>query len=191
MTEHDLWYYRFGVSEEKRWYRRVIVPSFDALGNLNYFTARAIDKNRKPKYDNPDSDKTSIVFNEICVDWTSRLVLCEGPFDYVKCGENAVPLLGSDLNESSLLFNMITAHATPVALALDTDMKSTKTIEAAKKLLEYGISVDVVDLGGVPDPGTMTKRQFAAVLDAAKPFSWSSAFTTRLEAASKMTLSLQ
>lgn len=190
MTEHDLWYYRFGVSDERRWHRRIIVPSFDADGNLNYFTARAIDRDRKPKYDNPDCDKMGIVFNEICVDWSALLVLCEGPFDYVKCGENAVPLLGSDLNENSLLFNRIIAHSTPIALAFDSDMKSTKTIYAAKKLLEYGVAVKIVDLDAVKDPGDMSKEQFFRALAAARPFSWSSAFTTKLGTASQMTLAL-
>ena len=190
LTERDLWYYKFGISESYRWKRRVIMPSFDASGVLNYFVARAIDPWRMPKYDNADGHKTEIIFNELNVDWSQRLVLCEGPFDYVKCGQNAVPLLGSDINENSALFNAIVAHGTPIALALDTDMKSTKAIIVAKKLIKYGIDVTVVDLGEFDDPGKMTTRQMMIAVKKAAPYSWKQSFTTKLNAASKLSLTL-
>jgi hypothetical protein len=188
MDEHDLWYYKFGFSQERRWNRRVIMPSFDAHGVLNYFIARAIDSERKPKYDNPDCKKTEIIFNEINIDWTQRLTLCEGPFDYVKCGENSTPLLGSDLDEDSALFNAITVHNTPVAIALDTDMRSSKMITLAKKFTLYGNDVVMVDLGGVDDPGKMTRVQMRNAIASAEPHTWVNDFNTRLAAASKMTL---
>ena len=115
LSQDDLWFFKIGTSDENRWRRRVIVPSFDVHGQLNYFVARAIDENRRPKYDNPDVDRVPIIFNEINVDWSKRVILCEGAFDAFKCGENAIPMLGSDLNEQSALFNAIVAHATPVS----------------------------------------------------------------------------
>jgi DNA primase len=190
LTERDLWYFKLGISDEGRWYRRVIVPSFDANGELNYFVARAIDKFKRPKYDNPDFDKLPIIFNELNIDWTQRLVICEGTFDMFKCGDNAVPLLGSDLNEESALFNMILASGTPVALALDGDMWETKTIKIAKKLAEYDIDVVLVDTRPFGDPGTATREQFKEALAAAEPLSWAAAFRTRLGRASRTTLAL-
>lgn len=190
LTERDMWYFKLGISDEARWKRRVIVPSFDAEGHLNYFVARAIDRLRKPKYDNPDFDKLPIIFNELNVDWTQRLTLCEGSFDMFKCNENAVPLLGSDLNEESALFNAILANGTPVALALDGDMWETKTLKAAKKLADYDIDVVLVDTRPFGDPGTATKEQFRQALAAARPFDWESSFLTRLGRASRTTLAM-
>lgn len=190
LTERDLWYFKLGVSDEPRWSRRVIVPSFDGTGQLNYFVARAIDKGKKPKYDNPDFDKLPVIFNELNVDWTQRLVICEGAFDMFKCGDNAVPLLGSDLNEESALFNAILVNNTPVAVALDGDMWETKALKAAERLAEYNIDVVMVDTRPFGDPGTATKEQFKEALDAAQPLDWASAFRTRLGRASRTTLSL-
>ena len=60
--------------------RRVIIPSFDSEGFLNYFTARAIDESTR-KYVNPKVKRTDIIFNELNVDWKKELVIVEGPFD--------------------------------------------------------------------------------------------------------------
>lgn len=190
LTERDQWYYRLGVSNEPQWYRRIIMPSFGPDGELNYFTGRAIDRQRMPKYDNPEADKTSIVFNELFVDWSRRLVICEGPFDYVKCGDNAVPLLGSSLNEESRLFNMITLHSTPVAVALDEELKNSTTQRVARKLVEYDIDVVIVDITGHGDPGEMTRKEFTHRLAQARAYSWKGALLGRLQDVAAMDLSL-
>lgn len=190
LSERDLWYFRIGVSDEPRWKRRAIVPSFDGEGEVNYFVARTIDKKRNPKYDNPDIDsKLHIIFNEMNVDWTSRLVLCEGSFDMFKCGDNVVPLLGSTLNEESALFNSILINSTPIAIALDADMWFTKTPKIAKKLAEYDVDVTIVDTRSFTDPGSATKDQFKEALSVAKPFSWFDTFQNKLNHAAGMSLS--
>lgn len=181
LTDRDAWYFKFGVSDEQRWKRRVIMPSFDCNGELNYFAARAVDKDKKPKYDNPDVDKNPIVFNEINLDWTKRLVLCEGPFDLVKCPENSTALLGSDLDERHEIFNKILLHGTPVALALDGDMWGKKTPKIVKKLQEYDVDVIIVDVRPWGDPGNMTKAEFVDALSIAKPLFWEDRFLTKLD----------
>jgi len=190
LTDHDAWYFKFGVSDETRWKRRVIMPSFDSRGELNYFAARAIDKNRKPKYDNPDADKNPIVFNEINIDWTKRLTLVEGPFDLVKCPENATALLGSDLDERHEVLNQILLHNTPVALALDGDMWNKKMPKIVKKLQEYDVDVVVVDVRPWGDPGNMSKAEFEKALSDAKPLEWNDIFGDRLKKAMEISLRL-
>lgn len=190
VTERDLWYFRLGFTDDDlRWRRRIIIPSFDSSGQLNYFVGRAIDEQRKPKYDNPDVDKLPIIFNEMNVDWNQRLLLCEGAFDLMKCPDNSVPLLGSDLNEESALFNAILVNSTPVNLALDADMWFTKTQRLAKKLSEYNIDVRVVDVREFGDPGKApTKKRMKEAVDAAKPYEWTDSFLTRLERAASTSL---
>ena len=186
VSARDLWYFKLGYSNEPVWQRRVIMPSFDSTGELNLYVGREIDKFRKPKYEMPEGDRKHVIFNEINVDWTRRVVLCEGAFDLMKCGDNAVPMLGSDLNEEGALFNAIVAHGTPIALAMDADMRTTKMPRVAQKLADYDIDVIVVS---VPtDPGDMSKQEFAAALKAAQPYDWHQTFLDRLEFASKVAL---
>jgi hypothetical protein len=188
LSEKDIWKNRLGISSEKRWYRRVIFPSFDVEGNLNFFSARTIDADVFPKYDTPPADKLPIIFNELFVDWTKELVLCEGPFDAIKCGDNVVPLLGSSLSEESYLFEKIVINRTPVALALDADMFDTKTPIIAKKLQEYTIPVRVVRVQ--TDPGDMTHEDFALALKNAEEPNWKNVMTNKLKKATSVSLSL-
>ena len=186
VSQDDMWYYKLGYSSEAQWHRRVIMPSFDRDGELNHFVARTIDRGRRPKYDSPEGDRRQVIFNEINVDWSRQLVVCEGSFDLMKCGDNAVPLLGSDLNEESALFNAIIAHGTPVALALDADMRLTKAPRMARKLTDYNVDVSMVD---VPtDPGDASRQEFKAALAAARPFDWQRTFLDRLSHASSIRL---
>lgn len=178
ISQEDMWKYKFGISRDSRWVSRVIVPSFDVNGVLNHFVARGINNKVFPKYDMPDVTKTSIVFNELFVDWTKQLVLCEGVFDAFNCGENATPLLGSDLSEESYLFEKIIVNNTPIALALDEDMRYTKTPKVIKKLEQYNISTVLVDIKD--DPGSMSKQQFQDALGNAKQLTWSQVTQDRL-----------
>jgi hypothetical protein len=158
LLEHDFWYYKLGTSDDPRWRRRLLMPSFDATGTLNFFVGRAIDDKRRPKYDNPDTPKKDFIFNELNVDWTQRLVICEGPLDLVKCGDNAVPLLGSMLTEDFLLFEKILLNRTPVALALDCRDMKWKMQKYARKLAEYDLDVVIVDTGEKNDPGEIVGK---------------------------------
>lgn len=189
LDDRDAWYFKFGLSNETRWRRRIIMPSFDAIGNLNYFTARAIDKEKKPKYDNPEVDKNPVVFNEINLVWDKRIMLVEGPFDLVKCPENTTALLGSDLDERHELFNKILLNGTPVDLALDGDMWYSKTPKIVKKLQEYNVDVRIVDVRPWGDPGSMSRSEIESALRDATTPTWNDSFLKKLERASRFSMS--
>jgi hypothetical protein len=99
------------------------------------------------------------VFNEINIDWNEELTLVEGPFDLMKCNDNATCLLGSGLARDALLFNKIVENKTPIVLALDADMKN-KTMSLAKRLHEFDIQVRILKTDGFEDVGEMSKKQF-------------------------------
>lgn len=187
VTERDMWYFKLGRSNDPMWFRRVMIPSFDARGQLNYLVGRAVDR-QKRRYENEEVERTSIIFNEININWSKRLVICEGPFDMMKCGDNATCLLGASLNENHMLFDKIVTNSTPIALALDRSaMRNTLSI--ARKLTEYDIDVLVVDLGDHKDPGEMTKAAFKTALAAARPYTWKFDIKSKMKRASKVTLS--
>ena len=188
LTEEDMWYYKLGVSSESELTRRVVVISFDSIGKLNYYSARSLNGS-KPKYVNSKTQRLNIIFNEIYIDWNKPLVLCEGPFDMFKCGQNVTCLLGSELNEEYKLFDQIVIHNTPVILSLDADMKS-KSRRFAKKLSEYDIDVSMIDIGSFHDPGQMSKQEFSNCLTNVKKCSWNNMFNDRLTRASKISMEI-
>jgi hypothetical protein len=190
LSDKDVWYFKLGVSEEHRWKRRIIMPSFDVEGNLNYFVARAIDRDKKPKYDTPDVDKNPIIFNDLNLSWDKRLILVEGSFDLVKCPENSTAILGSDLDERHEIFNKILLYNTPIALALDGDMWDKKTPKIVKKLQEYNVDVVVVDVRPWGDPGNMSKSEFEEALSSAKTMTWNDNFNRKLKNAMEVSFRL-
>jgi hypothetical protein len=159
LTTRDFWYYKLGTCSRGRFRRRVIVPSFDINGELNYLVGRAIDEDTKMKYINAKVAKKDVIFNEINIDWKQELTLVEGPFDLFKCSSNATCLLGSHFTEEYRLCQEIIRNSTPILLAMDEDVKA-KEHEYAKMLSSYGISVRILPMGSHSDVGEMTRSEF-------------------------------
>lgn len=135
---------------------RVVIPSFNEDGDVNYFVARAYGKDWM-KYKNPPASR-DIIFNELYVDFESDLVIVEGVFDAIVAG-NAVPILGSSLRDGSKLLKRIVEHDTPVYIALDPDVE-TKAMKLIKKMLTFDIEVYKIDITPYADVGEMTKTEF-------------------------------
>jgi hypothetical protein len=159
LTESDLWRYKFGTCTSGAHRRRVIFPSFDSDGALNYWSSRTIDNDKLPKYKNVKAKRNEIIFNDLNIEWNKPLVLVEGPFDLVKCAVNSTCLLGSVLDEKFALFHKIVINKTPVILALDADAND-KSHKIANKLYEFGIDVNVMPLGKFNDVGEMSRQDF-------------------------------
>ena len=160
ITERDLWYFKIGISNEWPWTNRLLFPSFDRNGNFNYMVGRSWLKNTEYPYWDTPIDATSIIFNEINIDWKKEITLIEGVLDLVKCDDNSVPLLGSDLKAYSALFAMIIKHETPVLLAMDKDMAYNKMPGIVNLFLKAGIKLRVLEMGQFEDVGDMTKEEF-------------------------------
>jgi DNA primase len=97
---------------------RIIVPSYDKNGDINYFLGRSYGWS-KMKYKNPEVSKMDIVFNEEKINWDSNVYIVEGVFDHIPI-PNSIPLLGKVLNDHILegLEKKLTAK---VIIVLDSD----------------------------------------------------------------------
>lgn len=164
ILEKDILKWKIGYCNKGEYKNRIIVPSFNENGDLNYFIARSYGK-EWPPYKNPDVSK-DIVFNELYVDFKNEIVLVEGVFDAIKA-ENAVPILGSSLREDSKLFQKIVKWDTTVYIALDPDAEK-KAMVLIRSLLLYGIEVYKIDVTGYKDVGEMSKEKFLERKKAAK-----------------------
>ena len=153
-TDRDVLTWKIGFCDYGEYQGRIIIPSFDEDGNVNFFVARSYTDDWM-KYKNPKVSK-DIIFNEINVDWSEDVILTEGVFDAMKC-QNAVPLLGSTLRENSILFQKICEFKPNIYLALDEDAKA-KEFGIAKKLREYGIKVMSISISGYSDIGEMPQE---------------------------------
>lgn len=155
ISNANMWKYRLGACTSGQMRRRLIIPSFDVDGDLNYYCAREIDGSSRMKYINAPIPKKEIVFNEIMIDWKKPVTLVEGPLDAVLGGQNVICLLGSHLAHDSKVFRRIVENRIPVYMSLDYDAKE-KSEKISKMLHSFDIDVfeinlpedkDVADIG--------------------------------------------
>jgi len=107
ITEEMIEKYKIGYSSVGDFAYRIIVPSYDKEGILNYFVARAFTP-KKMKYKNPAVPKDEIIFNEGLIDWTKDVYLVEGVFDSFFL-DNPIVMLGKKM--SKLLFESLYTKA--------------------------------------------------------------------------------
>ena len=164
ITKKDILKWKIGYCVDGEYAGRIIVPSFDLDGDINYYIGRTYSDDW-PKYTNPKVLK-NIIFNHLYLDFDEDLVIVEGVFDAIKASDNSVPLLGSTLTERSKLFMEIVKNDTVVYLALDSDVEK-KTNKLIKLFLKYDIEVHKVDIQPYDDVGEMTKEEFKTRKDSA------------------------
>ena len=159
VTKEDILKWKIGYCPTGKYAGRIVIPSFDLDGDLNYFVTRAYDDDWR-KYLNPRVSR-DIVFNHLYLDFDEPLTIVEGVFDAIKAGDNSVPLLGSTLTETSFFFQELVKNDTPVYLALDPDA-DRKTNKLINLLLKYDVEVNKINVAPFDDVGEMTKREFEA-----------------------------
>lgn len=156
VTDEDIVRWKVGYCFSGEYRNRIVFPSFDSDGDINYFVARSYNGDSY-KYKNPKASK-NIVFNHLYIDWNKDLTIVEGIFDAVIAG-NSVPILGSTLRADSELIREIVRNDTPVYLALDPDA-ADKERRIIKTLLKYDVELYKIDVSGYEDVGSMPKAVF-------------------------------
>ncbi len=161
LDKGDILRYKIGYCSEGDFEGRIIIPSFDYSGYVNYFIARSFNDHWM-RYKNPNASR-NIIFNELNIDWDSDVVLVEGVFDAIFAG-NAVALLGSTLREESQLFQHIIKNDSSVFIALDPDAEK-KAMKIARTLLKYDVEVWKVDIPEGTDVASIGASEFQKLKD--------------------------
>jgi DNA primase len=155
ITDEMIEKFKIGYTVSGDFAYRIIVPSFNKEGVLNYFTARSwIPK--KMKYKNPSVPKDEIIFNESLIDWDKDLYLCEGVFDSFFL-DNPIVMLGKKMSE--LMFSTIYNKANGnIIICLDEDawtdaLNLYHTLNGGRlynkiKIIKPPKDMDVADLRG-------------------------------------------
>lgn len=144
ITDDIIKRYKIGWCDSGRYANRIIFPSFDISGRVNFFISRTIYEEVKLRYLMPRVNKNEIIFNELLISFSFPIVLTEGVFDALRI-ENSIPLLGSVLSKESKLFKKIVEYKPLVYLGLDKDAKG-KAVRIANLLAAWGVNVAYADL---------------------------------------------
>ena len=158
ITDEMIERFKIGYTVSGDFAYRIIVPSFNKEGVLNYFVARSWVP-KKMKYKNPTAEKDQIIFNESLIDWDKDVYLCEGVFDSFFL-PNSIVMLGKKM--SDLIFTTIYNNANGnVIICLDEDawtdaLKLYHTLNGGRlynkiKIIKPPKDMDVADLRGQID----------------------------------------
>lgn len=117
LTDDLLERYNIGFTIEGKKRNRIIIPSYNLDGKLEYYIARSWVKWNKFKYLNPEAEKEEIIFNENLINWDSTIYLVEGVFDHIVT-PNSIPMLGKVMSDK-LFFALLTKAKGNIVLVLD------------------------------------------------------------------------
>lgn len=169
ISTQDIQKYNIGYCKKGRYRNRVIVPSYDKSGNINYFIARSFEPEPSRKYDAPSCNKTEIIGLEYFINWSVPVILCEGIFDAIAIRRNAIPLFGKTIPQS-LMMKLVENEVKTVYLALDKDALK-QALDYSQNLLNLGKEVYLIELEG-KDPSELGFDSMTKLLHKAKPLSF-------------------
>ena len=143
ITQKEIVKYNIGYCTDGLYARRVIIPSYNSDGSLNYFISRSYYQDEKMKYKNPPISKNIICF-ESQINWNEPIILCEGVFDAITIKRNAIPLLGK-FPSKQLVEKIFMSGVSNIVISLDNDAIN-EALKAAEYFRKNGINVRMMYL---------------------------------------------
>ena len=171
----DIIRYNIGYCSEGLYTNRIIVPSYDCNGNINYFVGRDIYSGGM-KYKNPPISKDVIGF-DLFINWDEPIVLCEGVFDAMAIKRNAIPLFGKTIPKK-LMKKIYEKQVKTIYILLDSDAIKD-AIKLTDKLMKNGINVYFVKLKD-EDPSDMGFKKVINLIKKSEETSFSDLIRMRL-----------
>ena len=169
--------YNIGYCSDGLYGGRVIIPSYDFNGELNYFVARSYYEDNKMKYKNPPVSRNVIVF-ENQINWNQPLILVEGVFDAFSVKRNVIPLLGKFF-PTKLKDKIFEMGVKEVTIMLDSDAVDDST-KHAQFLQNNGIRVKNI-IPSDKDAGDMGFDKVNKLIKDAEETGWDTLVLTKLK----------
>ena len=137
ITQDIIDQYRIGCTkweDDWTWGYRIIFPSYNSSGDLNYYIGRTYkDTDKRTKYKNCTADKNQIILHEDKIQWDADIYLVEGAIDCIYYS-NTISLMGKHLKNNTEIYSKLYEKANAnIIICLDGDT----TINEVKRI--YGV----------------------------------------------------
>ena len=176
INETDIKKHKMGFCDDGVYQNRIIIPSYDENGILNYFVGRSF-MGSGMKYKNPNVSRDIIPFDWF-IAWTYPIVLCEGVFDAISIRTNAIPML-SKKPSKSLLIKIFQEQVKIIYIALDNDAKKD-AYNLSEFFKDFGIDSKVVNLPKNEDPNDLGFERMTNLIGDTISSSFSDMISARL-----------
>ena len=142
IRNEDILRYNLGYCLNGVYQNRIIIPSYDSDGQLNYFVGRDFYKGGM-KYKNPPVSKDIIGF-DLYVNWNEPIILCEGVFDAMAIKSNSIPLFGKTILPK-LYKKIVQKKVSNIIVSLDEDAFKD-SLKMVEDFTNMGIDVNFVKM---------------------------------------------
>ena len=168
--------YNIGYCEDGLYGGRVIIPSYNEDGELNYFVARSYHEEATMKYKNPPVSRDVIVFDNQ-INWNEPITLVEGVFDSFSVKRNVIPILGKFIPKT-LKAKIFEKGVKEITILLDSDAVSDST-KHADFFIKNGIKVtNIIPTG--KDAGDMGFDEVNDLLKETEETGWDDLILSKL-----------
>jgi len=152
VTMDDIIRYNIGYCETGEYQFRVVIPSYDEEGKLNFFVTRHYyNIPNRPSYKNCPYNRDIVGF-ESFVNYDIPINIVEGAFDAFAVRQNVIPLFGKFMSKK-LILSLIGNQVRRVNMILDNDALKD-ALKNSRRLMSYGIEVHLIRLDG-KDPSAI------------------------------------
>ena len=176
ITMDEVLKYNIGYCEDGLYGGRVIIPSYNEDGELNYFVARSFYEDEKMKYKNPPVSRDVIVFDNQ-INWNEPITLVEGVFDSFSVKRNVIPILGKFIPRT-LKTKIFEKGVKEINILLDSDAVEDST-QHANYFIKNGIKVKNIIPEGT-DAGDMGFEKVNELLKQTEETGWDDLILTKL-----------
>jgi len=158
VSQDDMIKYSIGYCEDGLYSNRIIIPSYDDEGKLNFFIGRDIFDS-KLKYRNSPTPKDIIGF-DLFVNWEEPILLVEGALDAITSKVNSIPLFGKTIM-NNLKRKILEKKVKTLYVALDNDAVKD-SMKIVEELMNEGIKVHMIKLTE-KDPNDIGYEKFTDI----------------------------
>lgn len=171
------------AGDPQRFYKRIMFPIKDPMGNVVAFTGRSTMEDQQPKYLNTSDTiifhKGRILYNlnqaRGAIKQENATIIVEGQMDVIASYQagvkNVVATSGTALTDEHL--KILYRYTPNIIFCFDSDTAGLKTAKKAyEQAIREGFNVKMINLGGYKDPGEMIAEDPKLWLEAvSKPVS--------------------
>jgi len=171
ITEKTIVQNRIGFCSTGKYRDRLLFPSLDFDGKLNYFITRHMFDDGNFKWLKCEKSLKRTIYNDIFVDWSRPVILVETVKTYLKhfnVIDNMIVCNGSYVSKEYLLFSKIILEDCPkIFVAFDEDARH-EALQTLNNFNEFGVQCSLVDLKNQSDQ--CSAEDFIKAIEGSKNF---------------------